>query len=78
MCVGYQHHQIKVVTLYQELAESEPKAYHKHQRERGHTEKHILINNRIKDNETSSQLFPKQVANSVTCAELNELDTQKS
>ena len=52
--------QIKLIEILQELTESEPKAYPKHQRER-------LTNtspqtNKITGDKPSHQLFPKQVA----------------
>ena len=48
--------QIKLVKLIQKLAESEPKAYPKHQRETKTT------NKKITDDKSCQQLFPKQVA----------------
>ena len=50
---------IKVVKIPQILAESESKAYPKHQK--GKMDKHILTNNRIIDDKPIYQLFPKQV-----------------
>ena len=52
--------EIKLIKILQELTESEPKPYPKHQRE---IDKHIPTNNKITGDKPSQQFFSKQVAN---------------
>ena len=59
--VTYHCHQINLVKILQELAESKPKSYPKPQRERW-TKLTYLTNNKITDDKPSEQPFPTQVA----------------
>ena len=68
---------IKVVKILQELAESKSKANPKHQRERQTNTSKVNKQQNYRWKAEKAALSPTG-GNSVTFAELNELDTQKS